>query len=272
MVPIRTTHTIFVGDSRKMLSVPDISVEMVMTSPPLWKTSRPKTHSTIGSESTFEEYTQNLELVWQQCYRVLIPGGRICIQASDQITRVSSGRKDQLLPVRARIICSCERLALDYMGTIICRNESPTGTSIKSLAQDMRLGPGRWLANQNAVAVLLFRKPGRRTNPNASIKKTSKMTSEEWRDLFRGHWTWPKTEKQITERCIRMFSFTGDTVVDPFLRDGTTTFAARVCHRSSLAYTDHRAALRKVMRTASDLSRGTRNRHHLHIDVKEEKK
>jgi len=278
---VKTTHSILVGDARQMLSVPDGSVQLVMTSPPRWGDTRCKQKNGIGSEKTFEDYNNSLNLVWKECHRILAPGGRMCVQASDQLTQSSRGEGKRMLPVRAEIICFCESIGLDYMGGIVCGDRMPGSFSEKDLKKEMQSDFRDWAVGQDCTFVLLFRKPGRRGKTDTGIKGRSEIRAKKWNEYFCGHWSFRKRKKgsamkgsdtEIAKRCIRMFSFAGDTILDPFSRDGTTIFAAHDCRRSSIAYTSRSAEARKVVEAASNPEKRIGGKRNFQIIRKEEKR
>jgi len=245
---VKRTHTIVIGDPRQMRSVPDRSVHLVVTSPPQF-----------GSDDSFEEYIRNLSLIWGECYRVLDHGGRVCIQVTDLTARSTRDGGRKLLPLRAETIRSCEIIGLDYMGGIVCRDRVPRSLSGRRLTEEMQSDSRDWVVSQDCIVVLVFRKPGRRGRVSAERKEASKMTDREWKEFFHGHWSLAKrgtgnaaasTRREIARRCIRMFSFVGNTVLDPFLRHGTTIFAAYDCRRSFIGYSDQTVA-QKVITAAS---------------------
>jgi site-specific DNA-methyltransferase (adenine-specific) len=146
--------------------------------------------------------------------------------------------------------------------------------SEKHLKKEMQSDPRDWVVGPDGTFVLVFRKPGRRGKTSAEIKDASKIRAKEWNEFFCGHWSFSKRDTgsalkdfdtEIAKRCIRMFSFAGDTILDPFSRDGTTIFAAHDCRRSSIAYTSRGAEARKVREAAANPERRIANKHSFQV-------
>ena len=91
---IMTEHKIVFGDSRRMSMIPDKSVQLIITSPPYWQLKDYGSSNQIGFNDSYEEYINHLNLVWQECYRVLSDGCRLCINIGDQYLSQSSAIKN----------------------------------------------------------------------------------------------------------------------------------------------------------------------------------
>ena len=124
-----TEHKIVFGDSRNMQQVADKSVQLIVTSPPYWQLKDYGTADQIGFNNSYEEYINNLNLVWQECYRVLDNGCRLCINIGDQFARSVYYGRYKVIPIRTEIIRFCEFLGMDYMGAIIWQKATTMNTS-----------------------------------------------------------------------------------------------------------------------------------------------
>ena len=124
-----TNHKIVFGDSRNMSQLPDKSVQLIITSPPYWQLKDYGSDNQIGFNDNYEDYINNLNLVWQECYRVLSDGCRLCINIGDQFARSVYYGRYKVIPIRTEIIRFCESLGMDYMGAIIWQKTTTMNTS-----------------------------------------------------------------------------------------------------------------------------------------------
>jgi len=114
-----THHKIIIGDSRCMTEVSDESVHLIITSPPYWQLKDYGNGSQIGFDDSYEDYINNLNIVWQECYRALNKGCRLCVNIGDQFARSVYYGRYKVIPIRTEIIKFCETIGFDYMGAII---------------------------------------------------------------------------------------------------------------------------------------------------------
>jgi len=126
---MKTIHKIIHGDCRQMSLVADESVHLVITSPPYWQLKDYGTNDQIGYHETYESYINNLNLVWNECHRVLQPGCRLCINIGNQFARSVYYGRYKVIPIRTEIIKFCETIGFDYMGAIIWQKITTTNTT-----------------------------------------------------------------------------------------------------------------------------------------------
>lgn len=242
---IQTQHTIINGDSRCMKKLQDKSVHLVVTSPPYWQLKDYGSDEQIGFNDSYESYINNLNLVWKECYRVLNNGCRLCVNIGDQFARSVYYGRYKVIPIRTEIIKFCECIGFDYMGAIIWQKKTTTNTTGGASIMGSFPFPRNGILSIDYEFILLFKKLGDPKRPEQKIKELSKMTKEEWREYFSGHWNFGGTKQdghiamfpeELPKRLIKMFSFVGDTVLDPFLGSGTTTLSARNLSRNSVGY------------------------------------
>ena len=124
-----TEHKIIFGDSRSLNQIKDKSVQLIITSPPYWQLKDYGTEDQIGFNDSYEEYINNLNLVWKECDRVLSDGCRLCINIGDQFARSVYYGRYKVIPIRTEIIRFCESLGMDYMGAVIWQKTTTMNTS-----------------------------------------------------------------------------------------------------------------------------------------------
>lgn len=88
----------------------DESVHLVITSPPYWQLKDYGNWSQIGFNDTYEDYINNLNLVWNECYRILHKGCRLCVNIGDQFARSVYYGRYKIIPIREEIIRFCETM------------------------------------------------------------------------------------------------------------------------------------------------------------------
>jgi site-specific DNA-methyltransferase (adenine-specific) len=240
-----THHKILIGDARRMTDTADESVHLVVTSPPYWQLKDYGNESQIGFHDTYEGYINNLNLVWKECFRVLHKGCRLCINIGDQFARSVYYGRYKVIPIRTEITRFCETIGMDYMGAIIWQKVTTTNTTGGASIMGSFPYPRNGIVKIDYEFVLIFKKPGDPPKVSKEIKELSKLTTDEWNTYFAGHWHFSGERQdkhlamfpeELPRRLIRMFSFVGDTVLDPFLGSGTTSLAARNLMRNSVGY------------------------------------
>ncbi len=249
---VKTRHKIIIGDSRKMIEVPDESVHLIITSPPYWQLKDYGDERQIGFHDSYEEYINNLNLVWSECHRILHKGCRLCINIGDQFARSVYYGRYKVIPIRTEIVKFCEQAGFDYMGAIIWQKVTTTHTTGGATVMGSFPYPRNGILKIDYEFILIFKKCGNPPKVYEKVKEQSKLTQKEWNEYFTGHWNFPgeKQDKhlavfpeELPGRLIKMFSFVGDTILDPFLGSGTTSLAARKLNRNSIGYEINEAFL-----------------------------
>jgi modification methylase len=242
---MKTHHKIINGDSRRMAELPDNSVHLAITSPPYWQLKDYGSDNQIGFHDSYENYINNLNLVWKECYRTLHNGCRLCVNIGDQFARAVYYGRYKVIPIREEIIKFCENIGFDYMGAIIWQKVTTSNTTGGGVQMGSYPYPRNGILKLDYEFILVFKKLGDAPKPTKEQKELSVMTAEEWNTFFAGHWNFAGARQnghiamfpeELPRRLIKMFSFVGETVLDPFMGSGTTALAARNTGRNSVGY------------------------------------
>jgi len=236
---------IIIGDSRKMIEVEKNSVGLVVTSPPYWNIKDYGIEGQVGYGQTLHEYLKDLYGVWKECYRVLKPGRRFCLNIGDQFARSIIYGRYKVIPLHAEFIAQCEDIGFDYMGSIIWQKKTTMNTTGGATVMGSYPYPPNGIVEIDYEYILMFKKPGDNGKIPKEIKEKSALTKEEWKQYFYGHWYFGGARQikheamfpdELANRLIKMFTFVDDVVLDPFLGSGTTVRAALDLERDSIGY------------------------------------
>ena len=228
-----------------MLELKNSTIDLIVTSPPYWHIKDYKVKGQIGYGQSLHDYLKSLYLVWKESFRVLTPGSRLCVNIGDQFLRSIIYGKYKVSPLHAEIISQCEQIGFDYMGSIIWQKKTKMNTTGGSIVMGSYPYPPNGLIEIDYEFILIFKKPGRAPSVSKEIKERSKLTKEEWKEYFSGHWNFNgarQTEheamfpEELPKRLIKMFSFVEDTILDPFLGSGTTAKVANELERNAVGY------------------------------------
>jgi modification methylase len=245
---IPTQHMLFQADSRGLNFLKAQSVHLIITSPPYWTLKKYRDHEDqLGGIADYEQFLRELDKVWKHCYRVLVPGGRlVCVVGDVCLSRRKNKGRHTVVPLHASIQEHCRKIGYDNLSPVIWYKIAnatfeASGNGAGFLGKPYE--PNAVIKN-DIEFLLMERKPGGYRTPSVVTRVLSVISEENHKLWFQAIWsgvTGASTRNHpapypvgLAERLIRMFSFVGDTVLDPFMGSGTTTIAAANWGRNSI--------------------------------------
>lgn len=244
----RTFHHVVHGDARRMERIESGSVHLVVTSPPYWTLKRyADSEGQLGHIEDYEQFLDELDKVWAECYRVLVPGGRICCVVGDVCISRRQGGRHYVMPLPSDIQVHTRRIGFDNLTPIMWFKVA--NITLEASKSSVFLGkpnlPNGVVKNDRET-ILMLRKPGGYRKPTPQMEEASRISTEDYVRWFQPIWTDIRGASlrnhpapfptALAERLIRMFSFVSDTVIDPFLGTGSTIAAAIKAGRNSVGY------------------------------------
>jgi len=246
---VPTSHSIYRGDARDMSGLEPQSVHLVLTSPPYWTLKEYRdSEGQLGHVEDYDQFLQELDKVWKQGFQALVPGGRlICVVGDVCLSRRENGGRHTVVPLHSSIQEHCRKLGFDNLAPIIWHKISNAAYEVEggSTFLGKPYEPNSVIKN-DIEFILMERKPGGYRAPDISTKVLSVISAENHKKWFQQIWTGvtgASTKQhpapyplELAERLVRMFSFVGDTVLDPFMGTGTTSVAAAKWGRNSIGF------------------------------------
>jgi DNA modification methylase len=244
---LKTSHELILGDARGASALAENSIHLVLTSPPYWTLKRyNERQDQLGHVADYNQFIAALDEVWRNCYQALVPGGRLVINVGDVcLSRRKNNGRHTVVPLHATIQEHCKAIGFDNLATIIWHKIANAKYEVP--------GSGGFLGKPyepNAVIkndiefVLMQRKPGGYRSPSRRDRILSIIGEDNYQRWFRQIWTDIRGTSsarhpapyplEFAERLVRMFSFVGDTVLDPFMGMGTTNLACARWGRKSV--------------------------------------
>ena len=245
---IPTQHSLFQADARDLKFIIPNSVHLVLTSPPYWTLKNYRKHpSQLGDIADYEAFIEELGKVWRGCYDALIPGGRlVCVVGDVCLSRRKNAGTHTVVPLHSSIQEKCRQLGYANLAPIIWHKIANAkyeaeGNGVGFLGKPYE--PNGVIKN-DIEYILMERKTGGYRSPSIATRILSIIPARRHKVWFQQIWTGLTGAStkyhpapyplELAERLIRMFSFVGDTVLDPFMGTGTTNAAAGLWGRNSI--------------------------------------
>jgi DNA modification methylase len=243
-----TGHDLYRRDARNLHFLLPDSVHLVVTSPPYWnlKNYNPS-EGQLGHIDQYDIFLDELDKVWAACFHALVPGGRlVCVVGDVCLSRRKNKGEHLVMPLHASIQERCRRLGFNNLAPIIWHKIAnavyeASGNGAGFLGKPYE--PNSVIKN-DIEFILMERKPGGYRSPSLATRILSVIPAEQHKSWFQQIWTGVTGAStrfhpapyplQLAERLVRMFSFVGDTVLDPFMGTGTTNLAAAKWGRNSI--------------------------------------
>ena len=267
-----TTQRLVHGDARDLSFLPDESIHLAITSPPYWNLKRYNDGpNQLGHIDNYERFLKELKKVWEHVFRVLVPGGRlVCVVGDVCVSRRQFGRH-LVFPLHSDISVICRRIGFDNLNPIIWHKIANASFEVENGSKFLGkpYEPNAIIKN-DIEFILMQRKPGGYRKPTDEQRQMSRINKKDFGEWFRQIWTIPgaSTKKhpapfpiELATRLVRMFSFHGDTVLDPFCGSGTSLIAALRTGRNGIGVEidpEYCRMVAKIMNTeCEDLFRRT---------------
>ncbi len=244
---VPTSHALHQADSRDLSMLPDGSVHLVLTSPPYWTLKEYREHDAqLGHVSDYDAFLGELDKVWKHCFRVLVPGGRlVCVVGDVCLSRRKNKGRHTVVPLHASIQEHCRVIGFDNLSPIIWHKISNAAYEVEGASSFLGKPYEPNSVIKNDIEFLLMeRKPGGYRKPSLETRILSLIAGDNHKKWFQQIWsglTGASTRNhpapypvELADRLVRMFSFVGDTVLDPFMGTGTTSIAAAKWGRNSI--------------------------------------
>ena len=243
---IPTVHRLVQGDARDLSFIADESIHLVVTSPPYWTLKR-YNHSEgqMGHIAEYEQFLAELSRVWAEAFRVLVPGGRlVCVVGDVCLSRRENNGRHTVVPLHADICVQCRKLGFDNLNPIIWHKISNASYEVSNGSKFLGkpYEPNAIIKN-DIEFILMQRKPGGYRKPTEEQRRLSMIPKDKFDKWFQQFWTitGASTKEhpapfpfELASRLVQMFSFAGDTVLDPFCGTATTMVAALKHGRNSI--------------------------------------
>src|SRR5882724_2653835 len=241
-----TSHKLIQGDARSLPFIADESVHLIVTSPPYWTLKRYNdSEGQLGHVVDYEKFVAELNRVWTEAFRVLVPGGRlVCVVGDVCLSRRENAGRHTVVPLHADICVTCRRIGFDNLNPIIWHKISNAYYEVANGSKFLgKTYEPNAIVKNDIEYILMQRKPGGYRKPTEEQRQLSSIPKDKFDKWFQQFWnlSGASTKEhpapyplELALRLVQMFSFVGDTVVDPFCGTATTMLAALKTGRSSI--------------------------------------
>jgi site-specific DNA-methyltransferase (adenine-specific) len=249
---IKTIHQVYLGDARTMPGLdPHTDVHLVVTSPPYWNLKRyadDRAGAQLGHIEDLDEFLAELNKVWHRCLDMLVPGGRMCVVVGDVCRSRRKHGRHRVDPLHAYLLVECQKMGFDPLAPILWKKIANLKTEVPGNGNAFLGKPyePNSIVKNDIEYILMFRKPGGYRHPTQEQRDLSVIDKEDYDAWFQQVWEDVPGDLQkghpapfpvrLAKRLVSMFSFVGDTVLDPFLGAGNTTLACIEACRSSIGF------------------------------------
>jgi site-specific DNA-methyltransferase (adenine-specific) len=241
-----TSHKLIQGDARNLSFIPNESVHLIVTSPPYWTLKRYNdSEGQLGHVADYENFISQLEKVWREVFRILVPGGRlVCVVGDVCLSRRENAGRHTVVPLHADICVACRKIGFDNLNPIIWHKISNASYEVSNGSKFLgKPYEPNAIVKNDIEYILMQRKPGGYRKPTEEQRQLSVIPKEKFDKWFQQFWnlSGASTKEhpapfplELASRLVQMFSFVGDTVVDPFCGTATTMVAALKNGRNSI--------------------------------------
>jgi len=234
---LQTRHTIYISDSRNLSMIPNESVHLVLTSPPYWNLKRYNDNTDqLGHINNYESFLMELDKVWRECYKKLVIGGRMVVVVGDVLLSRREHGRHKVVPLHADIQVRCEKIGFDNLAPIFWHKISNASFEVEGNTKFLgKPYEPNGIIKHDIEYILMLRKNGGYRKPTVEQRRLSVISEREFGQWYKQIWDFNGAStrnhpapfpEELSNRIIRMFSFVGDTVLDPFLGSGTTMISA----------------------------------------------
>jgi modification methylase len=242
---LHSQQKIYITDSRDLSMIPDDSVHLVLTSPPYWNLKEYKQHKNqMGHIDDYQAFLDELDKVWIECYKKLVIGGRMVIVVGDVLLSRREYGRHKVVPLHADIQVRCEKIGFDNLAPIFWHKISNASFEVSGNTKFLgKPYEPNGIIKHDIEYILMLRKNGGYRKPTLEQRRLSIISEKEFNQWYRQIWDFNGAStknhpapypEELSNRIIRMFSFVGDIVLDPFLGSGTTMLSASKIGRNSI--------------------------------------
>jgi modification methylase len=241
-----TTHRLIQGDARNLAFIQDASLHLAVTSPPYWTLKRYNdSEGQMGHIHEYDQFLAEIDRVWREIFRVLVPGGRlVCVVGDVCLSRRENNGRHTVVPLHSDICVQCRKIGFDNLNPIIWHKISNANYEVSNGSKFLGkpYEPNAIIKN-DIEFILMQRKPGGYRKPSDEQRRTSTIPKDKFDKWFQQFWNLSGASTrehpapfplELASRLVQMFSFTNDIVLDPFCGTGTTMVAALKTGRNSI--------------------------------------